>query len=165
MRFNHKPCKRRPQANLHLLDRLHQLLRTQHMFTWMSRGQEQMEQLSAPVWVRFYRCSRITDTDFWCFCDYRRGKEPRICWQHTEMQFRANEDTLLTGKYCYALLYGLHMKQHRIASTLQYRTPDCRKQCSGSRLTSVDEVQRALHCAIDAQTCNCPRTVSSQKHI
>lgn len=100
MCFSHQLCKPRPWANLHLSDRFHQLLRnTADTHVNEQRSTTDGIAVNSGLRVRFYRCSRITNTDFWCFCDNRRGKESKICWQHTEVQLRAMNTSCQLEKY------------------------------------------------------------------
>lgn len=91
----------------------------------MSRGQQQMEELSTLVWESGF--TGASQTDSWCFCD-KRGKEFKICWQHTEMQFRANEHKLPVRKYSYVStgwysLQALHFYQMWKCNTLCLSLP------------------------------------------
>lgn len=68
---------------------------------WTSWGQQQMEQLSALLWESAFTCAAGLQTQATDAFVTTQEAESKICWQHTEMQFRANEHELPVKKYCH----------------------------------------------------------------
>lgn len=99
--------------------------------------------------------------DSWWFCDNRRGKESEICWQHAEMQFRANEHMLPVRKHCHSLTCILS-KPSFCLREMEVQHMVLKFTCAPSQKTPAPQITSIIHYAFARKIC--PRFTTMQKY-